>query len=60
LRNTGRYKNEADTSDWQPPATPPIERVQLVALLRAVQPTSDPELVEENFGIAPMSTPHDK
>lgn len=50
MRNTGGYQNEVDTSDWQPPTTPPTERAQLVALLRAVQPTPDPELVEERFG----------
>ena len=50
MRNIGEYKNEADTSDWPSPASPPTERAQLVALLQTVQPTPDSQLVEERFG----------
>lgn len=58
MRNTGEYKNEEDTSDWQTPASPPTERAQLVALLRAVQPTPDPELVKERFGSIELDRQH--
>ncbi len=42
--------NDADVSDWQPPAETPTARQQLILLLTATQPGPDAELVERRFG----------